>query len=163
MHIAQSVDLILRALLNFCEKLVEMLRLVCSLQTSLSIPLITNKVGVLLMSAKTPLIHQIYTRKIILHYLLRTVKSKELLFLQPAVVSACIKYMIMNIISHTCVLYYLYASYRGQVLDQSKQAVCWSTNRPYEVFSPVSAKGTEPPPKNLLERVNREHQQYRPF
>ena len=75
--------------------------------------------------------------------------------------------MIMMIISHMHAPYFPYFLYReSQALAWvNKEAVCQSTNRPYEGFSQVSTNSTKvtEPLENLLERVNQERQQYQHF
>ena len=79
---------------------------------------------------------------------LRTVKARGLYSCsRRSYQLVSVKYMIMNIISHTCAPYYPYTE--SQALGKvNKEAVCWSINRHYKGFSRVSAnstKVTEPP------------------
>ncbi len=73
--------------------------------------------------------------------------------------------MLVNIISRTLAPYLPYTLYReAQAIGGvNKEAICWSTKRPHEGTPRVSVKPTKvsEPPDDLLERVNREHRQYR--
>ena len=72
--------------------------------------------------------------------------------------------MVVNIISHTHVLYFLYTLYReGLAIGRvNKEAIYRSIKRPHEgtLWVPVKLTKVSEPPDYLLERINRECLRY---